>query len=150
MKGTFSNRVRDAIAFAREEALYHGQDYIGTEHLLLGILRVEDGIAIEILRHLGCDPEKLYEAVVHTLSRTPSSPLGILPLTRTTDKVLKISFREARRFSSPVIDTEHLLLSFLRHRKNKAALVLQHHFGLTYKAACAEVRRRLTTHSETR
>jgi ATP-dependent Clp protease ATP-binding subunit ClpC len=55
MEGNFSNRVRDVISFSREEAIRLGHDYIGTEHLLLGIIREGEGIAVKILRNLGCD-----------------------------------------------------------------------------------------------
>ena len=67
MEGNFSNRVQDVIRLSREEALRLGHDYIGTEHLLLGIIREGEGIAVKILRNLGCDLYKLKKAIEDTV-----------------------------------------------------------------------------------
>ena len=70
MEGNFSNRVRDVISYSREEAIRLGHDYIGTEHLLLGIIREGEGIAVKILRNLGCDLFKLKKAIEDTVRST--------------------------------------------------------------------------------
>jgi len=67
MEGNFSNRVQEVIRLSREEALRLGHDYIGTEHLLLGIIREGEGLAVKILRNLGCDLYKLKKAIEDTV-----------------------------------------------------------------------------------
>ena len=133
MEGNFSNRVRDVISYSREEAVRLGHDYIGTEHLLLGIIREGEGIAVKILRNLGCDLLKLKEAVEDTVRSTSSSTsVGNIPLTKQAEKVLKITYLEAKLYKSDVIGTEHLLLSLLRDDENIAAQILQQGFSVTY------------------
>lgn len=133
MEGNFSNRVRDVISYSREEAVRLGHDYIGTEHLLLGIIREGEGIAVKILRNLGCDLLKLKEAVEETVRSTSSSTsVGNIPLTKQAEKVLKITYLEAKLYKSDVIGTEHLLLSLLRDDENIAAQILQQGFSVTY------------------
>jgi ATP-dependent Clp protease ATP-binding subunit ClpC len=132
MEGNFSNRVQDVIRLSREEALRLGHDYIGTEHLLLGIIREGEGIAVKILRNLGCDLYKLKKTVEETV-RTSGGTLtiGNIPLTKQAEKVLKITYLEAKLYKSDVIGTEHLLLSLLRDDDNIAAQIL-HQFNIHY------------------
>ncbi len=132
MEGNFSNRVQDVIRLSREEALRLGHDYIGTEHLLLGIIREGEGIAVKILRNLGVDLYKLKKAIEDTV-RTSGGTLtiGNIPLTKQAEKVLKITYLEAKLYKSDVIGTEHLLLSLLRDDDNIAAQLL-HQFNVHY------------------
>src|SRR3989339_411812 len=132
MEGNFSNRVNDVIRLSREEALRLGHDYIGTEHLLLGIIREGEGIAVKILRNLGVDLYKLKKAIEDTV-RTSGGTLtiGNIPLTKQAEKVLKITYLEAKLYKSDVIGTEHLLLSLLRDDDNIAAQIL-HQFNVHY------------------
>jgi len=132
MEGNFSNRVQDVIRLSREEALRLGHDYIGTEHLLLGIIREGEGIAVKILRNLGVDLYKLKKAIEDTV-RTSGGTLtiGNIPLTKQAEKVLKITYLEAKLYKSDVIGTEHLLLSLLRDDDNIAAQIL-HQFNVHY------------------
>ncbi len=132
MEGNFSNRVQDVIRLSREEALRLGHDYIGTEHLLLGIIREGEGIAVKILRNLGVDLYKLKKAIEDTV-RTSGGTLtiGNIPLTKQAEKVLKITYLEAKLYKSDVIGTEHLLLSLLRDDDNIAAQIL-HQFNVQY------------------
>jgi len=132
MEGNFSNRVQDVIRLSREEALRLGHDYIGTEHLLLGIIREGEGIAVKILRNLGCDLYKLKKTIEETV-RTSGGTLtiGNIPLTKQAEKVLKITYLEAKLYKSDVIGTEHLLLSLLRDDDNIAAQIL-HQFNIHY------------------
>jgi ATP-dependent Clp protease ATP-binding subunit ClpC len=140
MEGNFSNRVRDVISYSREEAIRLGHDYIGTEHLLLGIIREGDGIAVKILRNLGCDLLKLKKAVEDTVRSTGDSmSVGNIPLTKQAEKVLKITYLEAKLYKSDVIGTEHLLLSLLRDNENIAAQILQQGFSVTYDAVRSEL-----------
>ncbi len=139
MEGNFSNRVQDVIRLSREEALRLGHDYIGTEHLLLGIIREGEGIAVKILRNLGCDLYKLKKAVEDTV-RTSGGTLtiGNIPLTKQAEKVLKITYLEAKLYKSDVIGTEHLLLSLLRDDDNIAAQIL-HQFEVHYDKVRSEL-----------
>ncbi len=140
MEGNFSNRVRDVISYSREEAIRLGHDYIGTEHLLLGIIREGEGIAVKILRNLGCDLFKLKKAVEDTVRSTGGTlTVGNIPLTKQAEKVLKITYLEAKLYKSDVIGTEHLLLSLLRDDENVAAQILQQAFSVTYDAVRSEL-----------
>jgi ATP-dependent Clp protease ATP-binding subunit ClpC len=140
MEGNFSNRVRDVISYSREEAIRLGHDYIGTEHLLLGIIREGEGIAVKILRNLGCDLLELKESVEDTVRSTgDSASVGNIPLTKQAEKVLKITYLEAKLYKSDVIGTEHLLLSLLRDDENIAAQILQQGFSITYDAVRNEL-----------
>ncbi|MDI6765479.1 MAG: ATP-dependent Clp protease ATP-binding subunit [Bacteroidota bacterium] len=139
MEGNFSNRVQDVIRLSREEALRLGHDYIGTEHLLLGVIREGEGIAVKILRNLGVDLYKLKKAIEDTV-RTSGGTLtiGNIPLTKQAEKVLKITYLEAKLYKSDVIGTEHLLLSLLRDDDNIAAQIL-HQFNIHYDAVRNEL-----------
>jgi ATP-dependent Clp protease ATP-binding subunit ClpC len=139
MEGNFSNRVQDVIRLSREEALRLGHDYIGTEHLLLGVIREGEGIAVKILRNLGVDLYKLKKAIEDTV-RTSGGTLtiGNIPLTKQAEKVLKITYLEAKLYKSDVIGTEHLLLSLLRDDDNIAAQIL-HQFNIHYDVVRAEL-----------
>lgn len=132
MESNFSNRVQDVIRFSREEALRLGHDYIGTEHLLLGVIREGEGIAIKILRNLGVDLSKLKKAIEDTVRSSGGTlTIGNIPLTKQAEKVLKITYLEAKLYKSDVIGTEHLLLSLLRDDDNIAAQIL-HQFNVHY------------------
>jgi ATP-dependent Clp protease ATP-binding subunit ClpC len=139
MEGNFSNRVQDVIRLSREEALRLGHDYIGTEHLLLGVIREGEGIAVKILRNLGVDLYKLKKAIEDTV-RTSGGTLtiGNIPLTKQAEKVLKITYLEAKLYKSDVIGTEHLLLSLLRDDDNIAAQIL-HQFNIHYDVVRGEL-----------
>ncbi len=139
MEGNFSNRVRDVIQFSREEALRLGHDYIGTEHLILGVIRLGDGIAIKILKNLKCDIYKLKKTVEETVKSTGGAvTVGNIPLTKQAEKVLRITYLEAKLYKSDTIGTEHLLLSLLRDDENIAAQILQQ-FNVTYDAVREEL-----------
>ncbi|MBD3750544.1 MAG: ATP-dependent Clp protease ATP-binding subunit [Sphingobacteriales bacterium] len=140
MEAKFSPRVKDVISYSREEALRLGHDYIGTEHLLLGLIREGDGMAIKILRSLGVDTAKLRRAVEDAVRGNAGTTvnLGNIPLTKQAEKVLKITYLEAKIFKSDVIGTEHLLLSILREEDNIASQILAQ-FNINYEIFKAEV-----------
>ncbi len=139
MEGNFSNRVQDVIRLSREEALRLGHDYIGTEHLLLGIIREGEGIAVKILRNLGGDLFKIKKAIEDTVRATGGTlTIGNIPLTKQAEKVLKVTYLEAKLYKNDVIGTEHLLLSLLRDDDNIAAQILSQ-FGITYEAVRSEL-----------
>ncbi len=139
MEGNFSERVQEVIRLSREEALRLGHDYIGTEHLLLGIIREGQGVAVKILRNLEVDLIKLKKAIEDTV-RTSGGTLtiGNIPLTKQAEKVLKITQIESKIYKSDVIGTEHILLSLLRDEDNIATQIL-HQFNVTYDNARAEL-----------
>ena len=125
MEGNFSNRVTDVIKLSREEAIRLGHDYIGTEHLLLGVIREGEGIAVKVLKNLGVDLYKLKIGIEDSIKTTSSSiTIGNIPLTKQAEKVLKVTYLEAKLYRSDVIGTEHLLLSLLRDETNIAAQIL--------------------------
>lgn len=132
MEANFSNRVRDVISYSREEAIRLGHDYIGTEHLLLGLLREGEGTAIKVLTSLSIDLHKLRKTIEESVRITNTNVnIGNPPLTKQADKVLKITLLEARHFKTDLIGTEHLLLSLLRDEDSIAAQILSR-FGVTY------------------
>jgi ATP-dependent Clp protease ATP-binding subunit ClpC len=127
MESRFSNRVREVISLSREEALRLGHDYIGTEHLLLGMIREGEGVAIGLLRKLGVSLEELKANIEQATKGTVTEGLknsANIPLTRQSEKVLKITYLEAKIFKSDLIGTEHLLLSILREEDNIATQIL--------------------------
>ncbi|MBS1551594.1 MAG: ATP-dependent Clp protease ATP-binding subunit [Bacteroidetes bacterium] len=139
MDSNFSNRVQDVIRLSREEAIRLGHDYIGTEHLLLGIIREGEGIAIKIFKNLGADGFKIKKTIEDTVRMAGGTlTVGNIPLTKQAEKVLKITYLEAKLFKSDVIGTEHLLLSILREDDNLAAQIL-HQFNINYEAVKAEL-----------
>ena len=139
MEGNFSNRVQDVIRLSREEAIRLGHDYIGTEHLLLGIIREGEGIAVKILRNLGVDLYKLKKAIEDAVRTSGGTiTMGNIPLTKQAEKVLKITYLEAKLYKSDVIGTEHLLLSLMRDDDNIAAQIL-HQFNVQYDAVRNEL-----------
>ncbi|MEN3026744.1 MAG: ATP-dependent Clp protease ATP-binding subunit [Chlorobiota bacterium] len=139
MEANFSQRMQEVIQLSREEALRLGHDYIGTEHLLLAILREGGGMAIRILRNLGVDLVRLQRAIEENV-RTYGGTLtiGNIPLTKQAERALKLSYLEARSLKSDLVGTEHLLLALLREPDTIAAQVLAH-FNVTYEAARQEL-----------
>ena len=140
MEAKFSPRVKDVIQYSREEALRLGQDYIGTEHLLLGLIRDGDGVAIKLLKELAVDTAKLRRSVEDAVKGTIGTNvhIGSIPLTKQAEKVLKITYLEAKIFKSDVIGTEHLLLSILRDEDNIASQILMQ-FNVNYEIFKGEV-----------
>jgi len=140
MEEDFSPRVRDVITYSKEEALRLGHDYIGTEHLLLGIIREGEGTAIQILKDLGLDLKQLRTKIesISTPYATHQAANGKnLPLTRQAEKALKTTFLEAKLFQSPIIRTPHLLLCILRNDNDPISGVMSQ-FGASYDAVKSE------------
>ena len=125
MKNNFTNRVQKVIRFSKEEAMRLGHDYIGTEHLLLGVIKESEGIAVKILLNLGCDLTKLQKAVEDSTAPSGGTmTIGNLPLSKRAEKALKMTYIEAKNFKNDVIGTEHLLLSILKEKDSLAAQIL--------------------------
>ncbi|MBF2044432.1 Clp protease N-terminal domain-containing protein, partial [Flavobacterium psychrophilum] len=128
MDDNFSPRVKDVITYSKEEALRLGHDFIGTEHLMLGMLRDGNGTAISILNNLSIDLNHLRRKV-ETLS--PANPNVIvsnnkknLHLTRQAERALKTTFLEAKVFQATSISTAHLLLCILRNENDPTTKLL--------------------------
>ncbi|MFH0893567.1 MAG: ATP-dependent Clp protease ATP-binding subunit [Bacteroidota bacterium] len=141
MDAKFSPRVKEILTYSREEALRLGNDYIGTEHLFLGLLRDADGTAQQILDTLGLDKTEVRK-VIETTIRKNSMNIGKLdniPLVKQTEKILKLTHLEARNFKSPIIGPEHLLLSILRHDDNIVTRTLNK-YGIDYESVFNEVK----------
>ena len=135
MEAKFSNRVKEVISLSREEALRLGHDYIGTEHLLLGMIREGEGVAVGLLKKLGISLDELRITVEQATKGTATNNvknLANIPLTRQSEKTLKITYLEAKIFKSPLIGTEHLLLSILRDEDNVATQILNK-FNVNYE-----------------
>jgi ATP-dependent Clp protease ATP-binding subunit ClpC len=135
MDENFSPKVRDVITFSKDEALRLGNDFIGTEHLLLGLIKKGNGKAIEILTVFEVDLlllrkklEQLNPAEPKLLTRDTKKNLH---LTRQAEKALKTTFLEAKLYQSEAIDTAHLLLCILRN-ENDPATKLLHKYHVNY------------------
>ncbi|ERJ61020.1 ATP-dependent Clp protease ATP-binding subunit [Sphingobacterium paucimobilis] len=146
MEAKFSPRVKDVISYSREEALRLRHDYIGTEHLLLGLIREGDGVAIKILRNLLVDTGSIRQSIEDAVkgSSVSRAPVGSVPLTKQAEKVLKITYLEAKIFKSDIIGTEHLLLAILRDEDNIASQILQQ-YNVTYDLFKNEVEQNKAT-----
>ncbi len=133
MEAKFSPRVKDVITFSREEALRLGHEYIGVEHLLLGIIREGEGVAVKIMKESGIDMKELRQKVENAIqsNNRKSVNLGNIPLVKQAEKVLKITYLEAKLYKSAMIGTEHLLLSILKDEDNIATQTLNK-FKLNY------------------
>jgi ATP-dependent Clp protease ATP-binding subunit ClpC len=125
MNDKFTERVRKVIYLARDEANRLQHDYIGTEHLLLGIVREGEGIAARVLQKLELDLEQIQQAIENMVKTTGGTlTLGEIPLTPRAKRVLELSVEEARLLGHSYVGTEHLLLGLIREGEGVAARVL--------------------------
>jgi len=139
MKNNFTSRVSKVIRFSKEEAMRLGHDYIGTEHLLLGIIKEGEGIAVKILVNLGVDLSKLKKAIEDATAPSGGTmTIGNLPLSKRAEKALKMTYIEAKNFKNDVVGTEHLLLSILKEKDSLAAQILLT-FNVDYTACYTEL-----------
>lgn len=139
MDAKFSPRVKDVISYSREEALRLGHNYIGVEHLLLGIIREGEGTAVRILEALNVDLQKLRKVVESSIRPTAGKSVGSgnIPVMKQAERVLKVTYLEAKVFKSGTIGTEHLLLSILKDEDNVATKSL-YAFNIEYDVAKEE------------
>lgn len=135
MDSNFSPKVKEIISYSREEALRLGNDFIGTEHLLLGLLREGEGLAVKVLQNMNVDIFSLrheVENVIKEKSTKALDNLSSLPLTKQAEKVIRITVLEARSLKSPTVETQHLMLSILKNKENPASGILQQ-MDVTYE-----------------
>ena len=147
MKGyNFTERVRKSLARARDEAERFHHEYIGTEHILLGLLRDDDGVAVTVIHHLRVEPSEIADKIEDVVKRgRPGAVTGPdLPYTSRAKKVLELAMEEARDLGHAYVGTEHFLLGLIREQRGIAAQVLTDS-GITYDRARDEVCRVLGT-----
>ncbi len=140
MNEMFTEKARKAIELARDEAARLKHDYIGTEHLLLGLIRLADGLAIDILNNIGIDLNELKGSIEEMVQPSGGTmQAGQLPLTARAKKTLEVSGNEARALKSKDIDTEHILLALLKDEEGVASQVLSM-YDVDYKEVYEELR----------
>jgi ATP-dependent Clp protease ATP-binding subunit ClpC len=120
----FTDQARRVVVLAQEEARELGHDYIGTEHLLLGLIREKDGAAARALDSLGIHLAAARQQVTEIIGPGQGQPAGHIPFTPRAKKVLELSLREAQHLGDDCIGTEHLLLGLIREGEGVAAQVL--------------------------
>jgi ATP-dependent Clp protease ATP-binding subunit ClpC len=127
MDNNFSAQVKEIISFSREEALRLGNDFIGTEHLLLGLIREGDNTAVRILKSFNIDLYELrkeVELAVKDKTGKNIANINSLPLTKQAEKVIRVTVLEAKALKSATVETEHLMLSILKNKENIATQIL--------------------------
>ncbi len=125
MNYNFTDRVRKVLAMARDEAIRLQHDYVGTEHILLGLIREGEGVAAAVLTNLNADLDQVHERIEESVKKGKATiALGELPYTSRAKKVLEFAMAEARELNHSYVGTEHLLLGLLREEKGIAAQVL--------------------------
>src|SRR5690554_2281318 len=140
MNGMFTDRVKKVMQIAREESVRLGNDYVGTEHLLLGLVKEGDGVAVAVMRSMGVDLDELTASIEKTITSTGGMmTIGqMLPFTPRAKKVLEIAANEARSMSHKYIGTEHLLLALMKDTESAAANALAA-AGLEYERVKEEI-----------
>jgi len=122
----FTDRARKVMGLARQEAQRLRHDYIGTEHVLLGLVEEGSGVAASVLKNLDVDLRKIRRAVEKLVGGGSTIPsMGLIPFTPRAKKVLELSLEEATRLGHTYIGTEHLLLGLIREDESIAAQVLR-------------------------
>src|SRR5688572_23488969 len=139
----FTERARRVLTLAQEEAHRFNHNYIGTEHILLGLVREGDGVAAKVLANLGVELNKVRSAVEFIIGRGDRTVLGEIGLTPRAKKVIELAVDEARRLSHSYIGTEHLLLGLVREGEGIAAGVLES-LGVNLERVRAETTRILS------
>ena len=136
MEAKFSPRVKDLISHSRDEAVRLMNEFVGAEHLLLGLIRLNEGTGVHILQEFNLDLNKVKAEVEKILSKSSVSYIANLnlPLLKQTENIIKQSYLEAKEFKSPIIGTEHLLLTILRNEDSVACQVLNK-YGVMYENA---------------
>lgn len=128
MDSKFSPRIKDVLSYSREEAIRLGNDYIGTEHLFLGIIRDGEGIAIDVMNKLHLDYMKMRKDIEIQLRKDSSLQLEAnIPLLKNTEKALKLVFLEARAMNENTVNTGHLLLAILKDKESLICSIFKHY-----------------------
>ncbi len=133
MDAKFSQRVKDVLSFSREEAIRLGNNYIGLEHFILGLLREGDGLAVQLLNYFGVDLKQFKTSIEDAVRTSNGNTLKMenIPFVKQAEKALKITYLEAKLFNSDLIGTEHLLLAILKDENNLVTRKLES-LGVNY------------------
>ena len=143
----FTKRARHVLVLAQEEAQHFQHNYIGTEHLLLGLIREGEGVAAHVLGNLGIEIDKARQAIEAITGRGGTLVEGELPLTPRSKMIMELAMDEARRLDHRFIGTEHLLLGLIREGEGIAAGVLEN-LGLQLEQVRTETVRVLRQHQQ--
>jgi ATP-dependent Clp protease ATP-binding subunit ClpC len=136
----FTKHARQVLQIAQEEATRLNHNYVGTEHLLLGVAKEENGLASRVLRELGATTTDVTRAVERMAPRNPRAPFSKPTLTPRTKRVIEVAVEEARQMSHPYIGTEHLLLGLIQEEEGIGSEVLRG-LGLSLDRIRAQVNR---------
>jgi ATP-dependent Clp protease ATP-binding subunit ClpC len=150
MEAKFSQRVKNVLTYSREEAIRLGNEYIGLEHLLLGILREGDGMAVQILQYFGINLDELkrtIEKAVVNPDANVSKKAENIPLVKQAERALKITYLEAKLYNSDLIGTEHLLLAILKDEDNVVTKSFEKR-GINYEVIKEELKTMISNTDE--
>ena len=129
MEAKYSQRVKEVMQFSREEALRLGHDYIGVEHLFLGLIREGENLALQVLSSLDVDLILLRRNIENVIKRNAQSSISFttdnLPLTKQVDKILRLTVLEAKIMNSNIVNTEHVMLGMLKKKDNIVSKILE-------------------------
>ncbi|MEN9420762.1 MAG: hypothetical protein RLZZ107_236, partial [Bacteroidota bacterium] len=139
MEAKFSPRVKDMISYSRDEAVRLSNEFVGAEHLLLGLIKLNEGTAVKILNEFNVDLAQLKAELERMLEKTAVNHLVStnIPLLKQAENIIKQSYLEAKEFKQNIIGTEHLLLTILRYEDSVACQVLNK-YGVLYDSAREE------------
>jgi excisionase family DNA binding protein len=141
--GTLTERARKVLVRAQAEAQRLRHNFIGTEHLLLGLVEESDGVAAVVLRELGIEPERIQALVRERVTEGDGEPHGEMALTPRTKKVLQLAAQEAQELGHRYVGTEHMLLAIMREGEGVAARLLRD-LGISFETLQARVVQVLT------
>ncbi len=143
MSNRFSPKVKEIIANSRDVAVKYSHDYIGTEHLLIGVIDDADSLAIRTLQSLNIEINYIKDELISSMIKNEETPedtynIGNLPLTKQAEKALKVAFLEAKLLQTNIIDTEHILLAILKNKETLATKILSK-FDIDYESFRTEL-----------
>ncbi len=149
MEAKFSQRVKNVLTYSREEAIRLGNDHIGLEHLLLGILREGEGVAIQLLMYFGIELDQIKRTIEQAVKNPekPAKKTDNLPLVKQAERALKITYLEAKLFNSELIGTEHLLLAILKDEDNLVTKSFRKR-GIDYESIKEELKTMLANNDD--
>ena len=142
----FTERTRKVLTLAQEEAQRFNHNYIGTEHLLLGLVREGEGVAARVLRDMGIELTKIRSAIEFIIGRGELQVMGEIGLTPRAKRAIALAIDEARRLGHHYVGTEHLLLGLMREGEGIAAGVLES-LGITLERVRSRVIKTLSGHA---
>jgi excisionase family DNA binding protein len=144
----FTEQARRVLALAQEEALRFKHNYIGTEHLLLGLIREKEGVTAQVLNNLGVELDQVRHAIETIIGQGEYIASGAIGLTPRSKKVIHLAVEEANRLHHHYVGTEHILLGLIREGQGVAAGILEHNAGLQLERVREETLRVLSQHQQ--